>query len=151
MNVSSKQIEKYILDSFSHVNPLNSWGELSFFINPNNKLKRGTYFATLKLKDGENDSSSNLNRDGIFRLNIGLPAKNYISLFGEKPKRPAKGCVIEAPFDFSATNIIMPHPVYGWMGWICVLNPDQKKLNECKIYLKDAYDYSYKKTLKKLS
>ncbi len=33
------------------------------------------------------------------------------------------------PYDFSAKDIIMPHPVYAWMGWICMLNPSEQTLN----------------------
>lgn len=66
-----QDIEKYILEQFTDVNPLDSWGEKSFFLNPGRQLKRGTYFATLKEKDGENDKASHLDRKGIFRLNMG--------------------------------------------------------------------------------
>jgi hypothetical protein len=31
---------------------------------------------TIKEKDGENDKSSNLNRDGVFRVNFRFPKKN---------------------------------------------------------------------------
>ncbi|MFV0421471.1 DUF6194 family protein [Oleidesulfovibrio sp.] len=44
-----------MLESFADVNPLDSWGGKSFFLNPGHQLKRGTYFATLKEKDGDND------------------------------------------------------------------------------------------------
>jgi hypothetical protein len=31
--------------------------------------------------------------------------------------------VDEADCDFTALDQIMPHPVYGQMFWVCVLNP----------------------------
>ena len=150
MVISKLQVEKYIADTLPHVKPIDCWGERAFFINPDGLLKRGVYFATIKEKDGENDSSSNLNRHHMFRLNIGIPSENYISIFGAKPKRPSKGCVIDGHYNFSETNIIMPHPIYGWMGWISVLNPKEELFEACKIHLKDAYRYSYKKALKKI-
>ena len=111
-----EDIENYILKNFKDVYPLNSWGEKSFFLNPGNKLKRGTYFATIKEKDGDNDKASYLNRDDVFRLNMGLNKEIYISLFQTLPKRPAKGCVIDGSYDFQKLDVILPHPVYGWMG-----------------------------------
>ena len=149
MNISD--IEKYILENFADVNPLDSWGERSFFLNPGKQLKRGTYFATLKEKDGKNDKASNLSRKDIFRLNMGVSKGVYLSLFKTLPKRPAKGCFIDGDYDFERRDIVLPHPVYGWMGWICVLNPSEAKFEMCKYFLDDAYNKAMKATMKKLS
>lgn len=144
-------IEHYILEHFEDVHPLDSWGEKSFFLNPKQQLKRGTYFATLKEKDGDNDKASFLNRDGIFRLNIGVSKEVYLSLFETLPKRPAKGCFIDGDYDFQKIDAVLPHPVYGWMGWVCVLNPSEKTFETCKGLLDDAYNKAIKTTMKKLS
>jgi hypothetical protein len=53
-----------------------------FFYNPDNSLPKGIYFATIKESDGPNDKASNLDREGVFRLSIGIGKKNYQSLFG---------------------------------------------------------------------
>lgn len=148
--INSADIENYIMTTFKNVQRLNAWGETSFFINPNQQLKRGTYFATLKEKDGENDKSSHLNRDNIFRLNIGTSKETYLSLFQSIPKRPGKGQTIEGNYDFEALNTIMPHPVYGWMGWVCVLNPTNAKFETCKELLTCAYNKATHLTNKKL-
>jgi hypothetical protein len=60
---------------------------------------------------GEFDARSNLDRPGVFRLNIGISKKAYDSLF------PADG-----DHDFTALDTLMPHPVYGVNHWVCVLN-----------------------------
>lgn len=143
-------IADYILENYNHVNPLNSWGEKSFFVNPNNKLKRGTYFMTIKEKDGENDKSSNLNREGIFRLNIGVDKELYLNLFGSIPKRPNKGCVIDGNYNFDNINELMPHPIYAWMGWICILNPDIDSFEKCKPMIENAYIKAINLTNKKI-
>lgn len=149
MNIND--IEVYILENFKDVHSLNSWGEKSFFLNPKQQLKRGTYFATLKEKDGDNDKASHLNREGVFRLNIGISKERYLSLFQILPKRPAKGCFIDGNYNFQKTDIILPHPVYGWMGWICILNPSVQTFEICKDFLNDAYNKAMKKTEHKLS
>ncbi len=132
-------IASYITTHFSGVFPLDAWGETSFFFNPTRALKRGTYFATLKFKDGDNDKASQLERDGIFRLNMGLPYKTYEALFGERPSRPSKGGVVEGDWDFTALDQLTPHPVYGWMGWVSVLNPSTHVFDECRPLLKAAF------------
>ena len=55
---------------------VNSWGEQGLFYNPERLLKRGVYILTVKNKDGENDKGSRLDRDGIYRLNLGVRKKN---------------------------------------------------------------------------
>ena len=83
MNMSPDALIGRICTDFSGVIPKSSWGETSLFYNPGNTLPNGIYFCTIKEKDGEHDQASNLNREGVFRLAIGLPSKTYIRLFGE--------------------------------------------------------------------
>lgn len=146
-----RDIEDYILKNFKDVHPLNSWGENSFFLNPNKQLKRGTYFATLKEKDGENDKASFLDRKNVFRLNMGITKECYLSLFSHVPKRPSKGCFIKGDYNFQELNKILPHPIYSWMGWVCVLNPDYKTFETCKRLLDNAYDKAKVITIRKIS
>lgn len=95
---------------------VNAWGEKGIFYNPGEVLKRGVYIMTVKEKDGDNDKSSFLNRKDIYRLNTGISKNNFKHIFGKVPARPAAGCVVDMPYNFSETNKIMPHPVYAWMG-----------------------------------
>jgi len=150
--MQTKDIEKYILKNFEDVYPLDTWGEKSFFINPNKKLKRGTYFATIKEKDGDNDKSSNLDRDGVYRLNIGVSKELYLSMFNLIPKRPSKGQMIEGDYNFQELNAILPHPVYGWMSWVCILNPSKETFNNTVTdLLHNAYAKAHDITIKKIS
>ena len=116
-----------------------AWGETSYFYNPDHVLKRGTYFATIKEKDGENDRASELGRQGIWRLNIGVTKAAYQALFGPLPARPAKGGIIEGPWDVTVRNVITPHPIYGWMGWVAVLSPSEETWKRCIPLLKVAH------------
>ena len=112
-----------LLARYSGTRAVEAWGETSLFYNPGDLLPRGVYFATVKEKDGENDKASALDRRNVFRFNIGTSKPLFIDRFGHPPKRPGKGCHIEGPWDFKALNQITPHPVYGWMSWVSVLNP----------------------------
>lgn len=64
------------------------------------KLKRRKYFVTLKFKDVKSDRESNINRDGVYRLSIGLPVQKYEAIFGLRPSRPNKGSIIKGNYDF---------------------------------------------------
>lgn len=130
------------IESYFGVVTIEAWGETAFFYNPDRVFQRGTYFATLKTKNGDHDRASDLNREGVFRLNMGLPKKLFVTQFGAPPLRPAKGGVIEGGWDFTALDVLMPHPIYGWMGWLSVLNPSTATLAYCKPLLVAAHEKS---------
>ena len=122
----------YILDQpltrFPGTTAVDAWGETSLFYNPGQRLPRGVYFATIKQKDGDNDKASQLDRPGVFRLNLGTSKPLFVERFGAPPKRPAKGECVAGPWDFTELDQLTPHPVYGWMSWVSVLNPSAQTL-----------------------
>lgn len=128
-----------LVSKYPDLTVVQAWGETSLFYNPQMRLPRGVYFATIKEKDGENDRASNLDRDGIFRLNAGTSRELFFEYFGQPPSRPKKGCVVEGDRDFTALNQLMPHPVYGWMSWVAVNNPDVDMFNGLAPILDAAY------------
>ena len=147
--MTPESVLKYCLDTLDGVIEVNSWGERGIFYNPGNVLKRGVYVLTVKEKDGENDRASRLDREGMWRLNIGVRKSTFLSLFGELPARPKKGGVVDMLFDFSAVDIVMPHPVYAWMGWICVLNPSAETVERIKPLIQESYEYAKEKFRKR--
>lgn len=132
-------VAAYIKSTFPGTHPMSSWGETAFFHNPCRQLPRGVYFATLKDKDGDNDRTSRLHRPGVFRLSIGVGTSAFRTLFGPPPARPAAGGVVDTGHDFSALDTLMPHPVYGWMSWMCVLNPGVDTFESVKPLLAEAH------------
>lgn len=147
--MKAEEILDYCLENLEDTVLVESWGEKGIFYNPENKLKRGIYILTLKEKDGENDKGSALNRDGIYRVNLGIRKKTFLNMFTAVPKRPAKGCVVELDYDFTQTDKIIPHPVYAWMSWICVLNPSSETFEALKPLINEAYEYAKEKYKKK--
>jgi Family of unknown function (DUF6194) len=115
-----------------------NWGERALFYNPGNALKKGIYIATFKERDGQNDKASHLDRGGRFRLNIGLPKGAYFSLFGPPPFRPAAGNIVATGHDFTQDDVLMPHPVYGWMSWVGVINPSRATFERLVPHLVEA-------------
>ncbi|OYZ38497.1 MAG: hypothetical protein B7Y25_00920 [Alphaproteobacteria bacterium 16-39-46] len=139
------EISKYLENNFEGLNIINAWGEKNFFYNPEGLLKRGVYFSTIKEKDGENDKASHLYREGIFRLNFGISKQTFLDLFQILPKRPSRGNSIEGSYDFKEIDILTPHPIYGWMAWVSVLNPSLSSFEKLKKLLSESYHLTVKK------
>jgi Family of unknown function (DUF6194) len=77
-------------------------------------------FATIVTTD-EHDmgAPSNLNREGVFRLNIGVGKATFERLVGS----------IKDP-DYAALDTVIPHPVYAKQRWIAILNPTQRTFDD---------------------
>jgi hypothetical protein len=58
---------------------------------------------------------------------------------GPLPARPPAGGVVATGHDFDRLDVIMPHPVYGWRAWICVLNPSQQTWAALRPHLEEGY------------
>src|SRR4051812_14496332 len=102
----------YITKTFPGVETSVNFGYTFFFYRSDHKLP----FATLISSDYEYDRISNLDRPGVFRLNIGVNKQTFQSLFG-------KAKVDVDSYDFTALDVIMPHPEYAQQHFICVLSP----------------------------
>lgn len=142
-------IIEYCLTNLCGTVLVNTYGEKCIFYNPERKLKRGIYVLTIKDKDGSNDKSSLLDRENIYRLSIGIRKNSFIKLFGFIPQRPSKAGTVNMNYDWTILNSLIPHPVYAWMGWVCILNPDAKSFNNLIPYIVEAYEYAKEKYNKK--
>jgi hypothetical protein len=144
-------ITRYIADTFAGVDvvhpeavggPEIAHGDTFFIYDPERNLesKYRFPFATIVTKDyGDFDRASNLNRPGVFRLNIGLSKETYRSLFGPQPTPGAAG-VVDTGHDFTALDQIMPHPVYAPQSWVCVLNPSDATFQTLRSLLAEAHN-----------
>ena len=114
--------------------PQVSWGDTFFICDPHGDLPESKQFpfATIVTQDyGDFDNTSNLNRPGVFRLNIGVSKETFERLFPS-----AEG------FDFTALDRLMPHPVYGGNHWVSVLNPGDETFDALRPLLEEAYAIS---------
>src|SRR5215813_8179855 len=129
-------ITRYITDTFAGVHvvvaspddgsPELAWGDTFFSYDPGRQLPPAKRFpfATIVTKDyGDFDCASQLNRLGVFRLNIGVNKETYRSMFGPQPPPPSAGGTVATGQDFAALDLLLPHPVYAPQSWVCVLNP----------------------------
>ena len=85
----------------------------------------------------------------MYRVNLGPRKQTYVNLFGSVPKRPPKGGVVELEMDFAQTDILLPHPVYAWMGWVCTLNPSKHTFEELKPLILESYEFAKEKFAKR--
>lgn len=136
-----EEIIDHLTGRFDGLAPKASWGETSLFYNPDLALANGVYFCTIKEHDGANDRSSELDRPGVFRLALGLPEECYQQHFGPRPTRPPKGAVVTTGHDFTQLDVVMPHPIYAWMGWIQVLQPSDERFAAMQMLFVESYDH----------
>jgi Family of unknown function (DUF6194) len=134
-----------LCDTFGGVVVKPSWGETALFFNPDGKLPNGVYFCTFKAHDGAHDQASQLDREGVFRIAIGVTPSVYAAHFGVKPSRPHKGGVVDTGHDFSQLNQFTPHPIYAWMNWVQILSPSNEQLDSVFVFIEDAYQQAQKK------
>ncbi len=108
-----------------------AWGDTFFIYDPQRNLEgpRRFPFATIVTKDyGDFDNASMLDRPDVFRLNVGVSKETFASLFPE-----------DGEHDFTAVDVVMPHPVYRSHHWICVLNPSESTFERLQPLLDEAY------------
>lgn len=117
MKIALKEIREWIQTELEGVRVHDTTPILYFHADGDAKFP----FATIVTQDDDYDSYSKLNRDGIYRLNFVTGKATFQSLF---PSISGKADLQKAIFDYQALDTFFPHPVYGAMRWVCVLNPD---------------------------
>jgi hypothetical protein len=146
--VEQKEIIQYIAESFDGVDVETgaegiAAGDTFFIYDPERNLepKRRFPFATIVTKDyGDFDNASNLNRPGVFRLNVGLSHETYRARFGPQTSPPDN-----TGHDFTVLDQLIPHPVYASQSWVSVLNPGAETFEAIKPLLTEAYDMAVKR------
>jgi len=114
-----------------------AWGDTFFIYDPDRNLEgpRRFPFATIVTNDyGDFDNASRLDRPGVFRLNVGVSKETFASLFREGGEH-----------DFTALDVVMPHPVYGSYHWVCVLNPNESTFEQLQPLLDEAYQIAVRR------
>lgn len=130
-----KDVISIIQSSYSDIIFKESFGEYAFFYNKNCELKNGVYFFTIKTKDGANDFLSQLSKANSFRINFKLSKQRYCNLFEKLPSRFDK----LLNFDLTKRNILLPHPVYAWMSWACIIDPALEYFNANLFLIDESY------------
>ncbi len=125
--MDATEVANYI-KTFLDVETSEAYGYTFFFYKSDHKLP----FATLIASDTEYDRVSNLDRAGVYRLNIGVSREAFDALFGS-----AK--VDVRNYDYTALDVIMPHPDYAPQNFVCVLSPSGATWEKVQALLAEAY------------
>jgi hypothetical protein len=119
----------YIMKTFPNVETDIAYGYTMFFYRSDRKLS----FVTMISSDYEYDHVSNLNRPGVYRINIGVSKQTFQSLFGTEE-------INLGDFDFTALDVLMPHPEYAQYHFLCVLSPSEATFEKIRPLLAEAYE-----------
>jgi len=116
-----------------------AWGDTFFYYDPDDsEANRKMPFATIVIKDYPGwDTASDLNRPGVFRLNISVGRHGYEDLFGHSPAGHAEH---DSDYDYTALDQVIPHPVYATQGWVSILNPGPTTSAQAQQLLSGAHD-----------
>lgn len=110
-------------------------GDYFFFYGSEEKFP----FATIVTSDHEYDNASNLSR-GLFRLNIGIDKSTFAAMFGSIPAKAGLGGYLNSGIDFTERNKLFPHPIYGNMYWVSIINPEKETYAQLNILLAESYE-----------
>lgn len=131
-------IRAWIEDAFADVAvTANDWGTF-FLVRPDEKFP----FATIVGRDDPYDTFSNLDRPGIFRLNIGVGRDTFRELFGAPAEVPSKG------HDYAILDTLIPHPVYHRHHFVSVLNPSAATFEALKPLIAEAHEIAARRVVR---
>lgn len=123
----------YITDTHPGTRPVEAGGDHYLVHDPEDDLpERWSPWATL-VTSNAHDAASDLDRPGVYRLNVGLTRERFRELFPT-----------DATPDVAALDTLAPHPVYGKQYWVCVLNPDTTWPETARL-LREAYERAVRK------
>lgn len=117
-----------------------AWGDSFIFYDPDRDLPadRRFPFATIVTKDyGGFDEASNLNRKGIFRLNVSVDRHKFEELIGYPPTEHADHA---GDFDYTVVDTVIPHPAYARQAWVSILNPGERTSEQARALITEARD-----------
>lgn len=132
--MDERTVASYITATFAGVETTAAMGYTFFFYGPDHKLP----FATVASADNPHDQVSQLDRPGVFRLNIGVSRQTFQTLFGANSVDPGA-------YDFTALDTIMPHPFYAPQHFVCVLNPSDATFETVRALLAESYELAVRR------
>lgn len=126
--------------------PQIAWGDSFFLYDPDGRARERdgfTPFATLVTKDyADFDADSDLDRPGVFRVNIAVGRALFEEVVGHSPAAHAE---LREGFDFTELDRLLPHPAYAAQGWVAVLNPGPRTLERVRELLALARERAAKR------
>ncbi|NOK62851.1 MAG: hypothetical protein GFH27_549293n248 [Chloroflexi bacterium AL-W] len=136
--MNQPEVEAFVT-KLDNVQQEETFGYTFFFVGDDHRLP----FVTIGCSDNEFDDVSNLNREGVFRINIGVSKKTYEALLANSDSEA---------IDYAVLDVFLPHPHYSKQHFVCILNPTQKNVDITKHLIVEAHSIAeirFQKRLKK--
>lgn len=112
-----------------------AWGDHFFYYAPDGRVpRREQPYATCVTKDYPGDTRSGLDAPDRSRLNIRVGRAEFTALTGEDPRAEP------LPRDHTATDTLLPHPVYRARGWVAITNPGERTTATAVRLLRAAHE-----------
>ena len=110
-----------------------AWGDYFFYYSPDGSVPHnGQPFATIVTKDYPDDTRSDLGPEGRWRVNIHVGREVFHELTGQDTRSFTWS-------DYATADAFMPHPIYGALGWVSVVNAGESTMATVRQLLRDAY------------
>jgi hypothetical protein len=130
--MTQAEIEQFI-ETLDQVERDENMGYIFYFVGNYRMIP----FVSIANSDNEYDKVSRLDREGVFRVNIGVSKKTFEALFGNSNT--------EDKPDYSKFDVFMPHPDYAKQFFICILNPSENNSEKLKALILEAHAIGKKK------
>lgn len=115
-----------------------AWGDSFIFVRDEGGAPKKMPFATIVTKDYAGfDTESQLDRKGLFRLNLDVGREKFEELFGFLPKELAEH---RAKYDFAAIDRLLPHPTYGEQAWVSIITPTDESREKTESLMRFALE-----------
>jgi len=119
------EVEAFVAE-LENVQREEAFGYLFFFVGDDHRLP----FVTIANSDQDYDNVSNLDREGVFRINIGVSRGTFKNLIAEPGAEPV---------DYSVLDVFLPHPEYSKQNFICILNPSGENAEITRKLIAEAH------------
>ena len=123
--MNQPELETFI-SNLENVQQEENFGYLFYFVGDDHRLP----FVTIANSDNEYDKVSNLSREGVFRINIGVSKETFQQLVGESSGEA---------LDYSVLNVFLPHPDNERQHFICILNRSGENVEVTKKLIGEAH------------
>lgn len=111
------------------------WGDAFFYYAPDGRPPANVQpYGTIVTKNYPDDDASDLEAPDRWRVNIHVGRATFLELTGEEPRS------LSRPRDYAAADRVVPHPVYGGLGWVSVVNPGERTTETVLELLREAHD-----------
>jgi hypothetical protein len=127
---------KEFVTGMENVQREDNYGYVFFFVGDDHRLS----FVTIANSDSEWDHVSDLNRDGVFRVNIGISKATFQDLIAKSDGKQV---------DYSVLNTFLPHPEYAQQNFVCILNPSGENVKTTKELIAEAHSIAAKRLQRK--